>query len=150
VTDASDRPVDNLTREAFRLFEDNVEQQIVSFAMEDGPVSVAFIFDASSSMKNRMDRSIKAIDQFLKTMLPQDEFMLIRFNETPKVLTGFTRDPDAILQPLASLQPEGWTALHDAICLGIQKLKLAKNTRRALVVLTDGGDNDSRYSESEV
>jgi VWFA-related protein len=150
VTDATDKPVMNLSPESFRVFEDNVEQKIVSFHREEGPVSVGFIFDASNSMKKRMDRSVKAIEQFLLTRMPEDEFFLVRFSDKPDLVTGFTRDPDEILKSLSSIEPLGWTALHDAICLGVQQIKKAKNSRRALFVLTDGGDNNSRYSESEV
>jgi Ca-activated chloride channel homolog len=150
VTDATDKPVMNLASESFRVFEDDVEQKIVSFFREEGPVSVGFIFDASSSMKKRMDRSVAAIQQFLLTRMPGDEFFLVRFSDKPELVTGFTREPDEILASLSNVQPLGWTALHDAICLGVQQMKKAKNSRRALFVLTDGGDNNSRYSESEV
>jgi VWFA-related protein len=150
VTDAADRPIENLTPDSFRIFEDDVEQRIVSLSTEEGPVSVGFVFDSSGSMKGRMDRSIQAIEQFLKTFVPEDEFFLVRFSDHPELATGFTRDPDAILGALSFVQPMGWTALHDAICLGIQRLKSAKNSRRALLILTDGGDNNSRYTEGEV
>jgi VWFA-related protein len=150
VTDATDRPVMNLASDSFRVFEDNIEQKIVSFFREEGPVSVGFIFDASSSMKKRMDRSVAAIEQFLLTRMPGDEFFLVRFSDQPELVTGFTHEPDEILSSLSSVQPLGWTALQDAICLGVQQMKKAKNPRRALFILTDGGDNNSRYSESEV
>jgi len=151
VTDATDHPVTDLAPDSFRVFEDNIEQRVVSFHREDGPVSVGFIFDASRSMKGRrMDRSIAAIEQFLQTLTKGDDFFLIRFSDRPTLLTGFTEDPDYILSSLSFVQPEGWTALNDAICLGIQFIKRAKNSRRALVLLTDGEDNNSRYSDSEV
>jgi Ca-activated chloride channel family protein len=150
VTDAKDQPVTDLPADAFRVFEDNVEQQVVSLHREEGPVSVGFIFDASASMKKRMDRSIAAVDQFLKTLMPGDEFFAIRFNDRPALLTKFTQDPSDIIAALSGIQPEGWTALNDAICLGITQMKHARNKRRALIVLTDGGDNNSRYSDSEV
>jgi len=150
VTDSTDHPIANLAPDSFRVFEDNVEQKIVSFLREDGPVSVGFIFDASSSMKGRMDRSIAAVRQFLQTLNPGDEFFLIRFSDRPVLLTGFTDDTDYILSSLTLVQPGGWTALNDAICLGLQQMKHARNPRRALFVLTDGGDNNSRYSDGEV
>lgn len=150
VTDAADHPVADLAADSFRVFEDNVEQKIVSLHHEDGPVSVGFIFDSSSSMKGRMDRSIAAVQQFMKTLNPGDEFFLIRFSDKPEVLSGFTDTPDDILSSLSFVQPQGWTALNDAICLGLQRMKRAKNPRRALFVLTDGGDNNSRYTDSEV
>jgi len=150
VTDPTDHPVTDLAANSFRVFEDNIEQKVVSFHREDGPVSVGFIFDASSSMKGRMDRSIAAIEQFLKTLAKGDEFFLISFSDQPTQLTGFTEDPDSILSSLSFVRPDGWTALNDAICLGTQLIKRGKNSRRALLVLTDGSDNNSRYSNSEV
>jgi Ca-activated chloride channel family protein len=150
VTDANDNFITDLAQDSFRVFDDNIEQKIVSFQREDGPVSVGFIFDTSRSMKGRMDRSVAAIDQFLKTLTKGDEFLLIRFSDRPTLVTGFTEDSDYILSSLSLVQPEGWTALNDAICLGIQRMKRAKNSRRALFVLTDGDDNNSRYSDSEV
>ena len=151
VTDAStDQPVTDLSAGAFRVFEDNVEQTVVSLHREEGPVSVGFIFDASASMKKRMTQSVAAIGQFLKTLMPGDEYFLVRFSDRPQLLTRFTDNPDDILSELSGVQPEGWTALNDAICLGVQQMKHAKNARRALIVLTDGGDNNSRYSDPEV
>jgi VWFA-related protein len=150
VTDSLDRPVDGLPANQFRIFEDGIEQRIKSVVREEGPVSVGFIFDASSSMKGRMEKSIEAVKTFLNTMTPGDEFFLIRFNDEPQQLTGFTPNPDDILGALSFVKPEGWTALNDAICLGMQRMHSAKNARRALFVLTDGGDNNSRYSEPEV
>ena len=150
VLDPMDKPVDNLRPDVFRVFEDDVEQRVVSLSKEEGPVSVGFIFDTSSSMKNRMDRSVAAIQQFLQSNMPGDEYFLMSFADRPSMVTGFTTNPDDILRELGELQPIGWTALHDAICLGLQRMKTAKNARRALFVLTDGGDNNSRYSESEV
>lgn len=150
VTDATDHPISNLVAESFRVFEDNVEQKIVSFYREDGPVSIGFIFDASSSMKGRVDRSVAAVQQFLATLEKGDEYFLVRFSDRASLLTGFTDQSQAILSSLKSVEPHGWTALNDAICLGLQEMKRAKNPRRALIILTDGGDNNSRYTDSEV
>ncbi len=82
--------------------------------------------------------------------MPTDEYFLIRFNDKPEPVTNFTQNPEEILSTLSSSPPQGWTALYDAICLGLHQMRTAKNTRRALFVLSDGGDNNSRYSESEV
>lgn len=150
VTDSTDHPVTDLAAGSFRVFEDNVEQKVVSFHREDGPVSVGFVFDASSSMKGRMEPSVAAIRQFVNTLTRGDEFFLLRFSDRPTLITPFTKDPDDLLSALSLVQPQGWTALNDAIYLGVQRLKKAKNPRRALFVLTDGGDNNSRYSSSEV
>jgi len=150
VVDPTDKPVENLRPDVFRVFEDDVEQHVVSLSKEEGPVSVGFVFDASSSMKNRIDRSVEAIKQFLKNSIPGDEYFLVRFSDKPSMVTGFTSDPNVITGELSAIEPLGWTALQDAIYLGTQQMKRAKNARRALFVLTDGNDNNSRYSESEV
>lgn len=150
VSDAQDHPVGNLTAESFRVLEDDVEQKIVSCTREEGPVSMGFVFDTSSSMRGRMERAIEAVRQFLGTAVAGDEFLLIRFSDRPRMVTEFTRDPSAIVDALSLIQPGGWTALQDAICLGVHRLDASQNPRRALLVLTDGGDNNSRYSEREV
>ncbi len=97
-----------------------------------------------------MDRSIAAIDQFLKSGAKGDEFFLIRFSDRVSLVQGFTSDPDAILSGLSMVRPEGWTSLLDAIYLGVQQMKSAKHSRKALFILSDGADNNSRYTESEV
>jgi len=150
VSDQRGRPVMDLPVEAFHLHEGNVEQKIVSLFREEGPISVGFVFDASSSMKKRMDRSMAAIEQFLKSGSEGDEFFLIRFSDRVSIVQGFTSDPDAILSGLSMVQPDGWTALLDAIYLGVQQMKSAKHSRKALFILSDGADNSSRYTESEV
>jgi VWFA-related protein len=150
VTDPWDRPVMDLPTQSFHLFENNVEQKIVSLFREEGPVSVGFIFDSSSSMRKRMDRSVAAIQQFLTNTAKGDEYFLVKFADHASLLQGFTNDPADIISRLSSIQPDGWTALLDAIYMGVQHMKVAKNSRRALFVLTDGGDNSSRYTEGEM
>jgi Ca-activated chloride channel homolog len=150
VTDRQDRPVMDLPMEAFDLYEGDEEQKVVSLFREEGPISVGFLFDASGSMKKRMDRSIAAIEQFLRNSAAGDEFFLIRFSDRVNLVQKFTNDPDAILSGLSTVQPVGWTALLDAIYLGIQEMKSARHSRKALFILSDGSDNNSRYTESEV
>ena len=149
VTDPTDRPVLDLTTDKFRIFEDGVEQKVVSLFREEGPISIGIIFDASGSMKNRLDQSIQSLDQLFKGTTAGDEFFLVRFNDRPALERDFTPESADITSSLASVQAIGWTALHDAICLGVQHMKHARNKRKALLVLTDGGDNNSRYTESE-
>jgi VWFA-related protein len=111
---------------------------------------MGFVFDTSSSMKNRIMPSVDAIQRFLKTATPDDEFSFVQFSDKPEFVLDFTKDTDQILKAVGSAQPEGWTALNDAIVLAAQHMKKAHNTRKALVVLTDGEDNNSRYTEKEV
>jgi Ca-activated chloride channel family protein len=150
VTDKTNRPYTGLEAQNFRIFDEGVEQQIASFSREDAPGSVGIVFDASSSMRRKIDESRAAIVTFLRNTMPQDEFFMIRFNENPQTLCGFTSDPRDIEQLLPQIEPDGWTALLDAIYLGLNGMKQAHNTRKALLVLSDGEDNSSRYSASEI
>jgi VWFA-related protein len=150
VTDPNGFPVDTLKRGDFHLFEDDVEQRIESFSVEQAPASIGIVFDSSGSMKNKLDRSFQAVDQFLKASLPGDEFFLVQFSDRPHMRVSFTRDADEIMSNLNLIQPEGWTAMLDAMYLGVQKMRTAQNARKALLVLSDGGDNNSRYSEGEI
>jgi VWFA-related protein len=150
VNDQLDHPIAGLRKDDFRLFEDDVEQKVVYLSGEDAPASVGIIFDASGSMRDKMQTSVTAVDQFFRTTLPGDEFLLVRFSDKPALITGFTDDTHEISGWLHSIRAGGWTALHDAIYLGVQKMKAARNSRRALFILSDGGDNNSRYSAPEI
>jgi len=149
VTDPMDRPVHDLPQQSFRILEDGVEQRITSFSHEEGPVSMGLLFDSSGSMKGRIESSIEALKLIFKTVTPGDEFFLIQFSEKPKYLCGFTTDPEVIRRALGHVEAKGWTALLDAMALGANEMRRAHN-RRALLVLSDGNDNNSRYSEAEV
>jgi Ca-activated chloride channel family protein len=150
VTDKHNRPVRGLRAENFRLFDEGKEQTIASFSREDAPASVGIIFDASSSMRKKMEDSRQAIVQFLANTIPDDEFFMIRFNENPHQMCEFTDDPRDIERLLPEIEPDGWTALLDAVYLGMNRLKHAHNSRKALLVLSDGEDNSSRYTASEI
>jgi Ca-activated chloride channel family protein len=150
VVDSQDYPVTSLPRSSFKVYENDVEQDVLTFHKEDGPVSVGFIVDTSRSMARRMEPSIAAIEQFLKTGMPGDEYMLMRFSSNPSLITSFTERPEEIHGALSTLSAEGSTALNDAVYVGVQEMKRAKNGRKALFVLTDGADNNSRYSGSQV
>ena len=150
VTDALDRPVEGLLKGDFRIYEDNVKQEIISSSTEDVAASVGLVFDASGSMGNKIVPSVDAVERFFKTTLPGDEFLLVRFSDKPQFVGGFTPDIGEISRWLHSLRAAGWTALNDAIYLGIQKMKGARNARKVILVLSDGGDNNSRYSTREI
>jgi Ca-activated chloride channel family protein len=150
VTDQHDQPILNLHKEDFRLFEDSSEQKIESLSIDEAPLSLGIVFDASGSMKNKIDKSFRAVEQFLKTSLPGDEFFLVQFADEASVLSPFTRDTDEITSNLGLIRPQGWTAMFDAIYLAVNQMRHAKNPRKALLILSDGGDNNSRYSEGEV
>ncbi len=150
VTDPYEHPIRGLHKEDFRLFEDSTEQQISQFFSDDSPISVGLVFDASNSMRPKMDQSRKAITEFLKLSSPGDEFFLLAFNDRPEMVSGFTSSIDDIGNALPSIQPRGWTSLYDAIYLAISQMKRATHGRKVLLVLSDGNDNDSRYTKSEL
>lgn len=149
VTDVLGRPVQGLGHADFQLFEDNVAQKIVYVTTEEAPVSVGVIFDCSGSMANKIETSVATMEQFFTMTLPGDEFLLIKVSDRPHLITGFSSDISELSGWLHSFRPAGWTALNDAIYMGIQKMKMAKNARKALLILSDGGDNNSRYSAME-
>ena len=150
VTDRDDRPILDLHRENFHVFEDAVEQKIESFSIDQAPVSLGIVFDASGSMRNKIDESFSAVEQFLKTSMPGDEYFLVQFSDVPKLRVPFTPDVDEITTSLNLVKPQGWTAMFDAIYVAVNQMRRAKNPRRALLILSDGGDNNSRYSGAEV
>ncbi|HEX3820615.1 MAG TPA: VWA domain-containing protein [Candidatus Sulfotelmatobacter sp.] len=150
ITDDLNRAVVGLNRENFQLFENKKPQQIRNFSSEDTPVSIGIIVDTSGSMSSKLDRAREAVRRFCDVANPQDEFFLITFSDAPHLVTDFTQRPENIEGDLITTQPKGKTALLDAIYMGIQKLHNAKYKRKALLVLSDGGDNHSRYNERQI
>ncbi len=149
-TDPFGAPFPGLRREVFRLFENGVEQQIRYFSAEDAPVSLGIVFDASRSMQGKLDESRAAVAQFFKTAIPGDEYFLVEFNDAPRLLCDFTSDTERLENSLAGITAKDWTALLDAVYMGIHQMKHARNARKALLILSDGGDNNSRYTEGEM
>jgi Ca-activated chloride channel homolog len=150
VTDPMNRLVTGLEQEDFQVYENNGEQKIRSFAAEDAPVSIGIIMDLSGSMTSKLIRAREAILQFIKTANPEDEFFVIGFNDRPELIEDFTSSVEDIQARLATVRSGHRTALLDAIYYGVTKMKEAKHERKALLVVSDGGDNRSRYTEGEV
>ena len=150
ITDPYNRLVTGLEQENFRIFEDNVEQDVAHFSNEDVPVSIGVIFDLSGSMANKVDKSRLAALQFFKTANPQDEFFLVSFNDRAQLVSPFTSSIEDLQTRLMFTAAHGRTAMLDAIYLGLSQMKGARNTKRALLIISDGGDNHSRYSERDI
>jgi len=150
ITDPMNRLVTGLEQEDFTVFENNNKQKIMSFAAEDAPVSIGIIFDLSGSMTSKLVRARESILQFIKTANPQDEFFVIGFNDRPELIEDFTSSVEDIQARLATVRSGHRTALLDAIYYGVAKMKDARHQRKALLVVSDGGDNRSRYTEGEV
>lgn len=150
VTDPSNRFVLGLQQQDFHLFEDGTEQTITHFSGEDAPLSLGLVFDMSGSMADKLAISRQAAIQFLSTMNPQDEAFLVAFGDHAQLVSGFTSNVDEIRKQLTQLQPIGLTALLDATQLAMAEMKKAKNPRKAILMISDGGDNNSKYSSAQI
>jgi len=150
ITDPLNRLVTGLDRENFNLFEGKDQQEIKTFSSEDAPVSIGVIFDVSNSMSSKIERAREAVIEFFKTANPQDEFFMIAFSDKPEEIADFTSSVDEIQNRLLYTVPRGRTALLDAIYLGVTKMLQAKYPKKALLIISDGGDNHSRYTENEI
>jgi Ca-activated chloride channel family protein len=150
VTDPLDRLVTGLAKEHFRVFEDGVEQEILSLSSEDVPVSIGLVFDMSGSMSDKVEKAREAAVQFMRTANPQDQFFLVSFNDRAELTSGFTSSVDELQNRMMFTASRGRTALFDAIYLGLSQMRGAHNGKRALLIISDGGDNHSRYTEGDV
>ncbi len=150
ITDPMNRLVTGLEQNDFFVYENNSLQKVKTFATEDAPVSIGIIMDLSGSMTSKLIRARDSILQFMKTANPQDEFFVIGFNDRPELIEDFTQSIEDIQARLQTVRSGRRTALLDAIYYGMDKMKLARNERKALLVVSDGGDNRSRYTEGEV
>jgi len=150
VTDSLNRFVLGLQKEDFHLLEDSVEQTVVHFSGEDAPLSVGLVFDESGSMDYKLRTSQAAVAQFLKTLNADDEAFLVEFSDTAKVSVEFTSSTSQIQEALKNAKPGGLTAMLDGINLALREMKKAKNSRKAIVIVSDGGDNHSQYIPSQI
>jgi VWFA-related protein len=150
VTDPTNRYVLGLRKENFHLLEDGVEQSIAFFSSEDAPLSIGLIVDASGSMALKLGTSRRAVSQFLKTMNSSDEAFLVEFSDSADVALPFAHDMSAIDRRMGSLTTGGLTAMLDPIHISLEEMKKAANPRKALLIVSDGGDNHSRYNSSQI
>jgi Ca-activated chloride channel family protein len=150
VTDPLDRIVIGLGRNDFQILDGKQSQEIRHFSREDSPVSLGIILDCSGSMKSKIERARDAVSEILKIGNPQDEFFLLKFADRPEQVADFTPAVDGIQSDMMMGQPRGRTALLDAIYLGLSKMRQARFQKKALLIISDGGDNHSRYTEGEL
>jgi len=150
VTDPFNRLVTGLEMENFRVFEEKEEQEVIHFSSEDVPISIGVVFDMSGSMSNKVDKARLAALQFFKTANPQDEFCLVSFNDRAQLVSRFTPTVEELQSRMMYTAAKGRTALFDAVYLGLSQMKSARNTKKALLIISDGGDNHSRYNESDI
>jgi Ca-activated chloride channel homolog len=150
VTDTLNRYVSGLSQEHFQIWEDKLEQKIAYFSSEDVPVSLGVIFDVSGSMKDKISTARDAAVTFLKTGNPDDEYFLVEFANRPEVAADFTTDVSKLQNKLIFTPAKGMTALYDAVYVGLEKVKEGSNPKKALLLITDGEDNRSRYTFQNV
>ncbi|HMD70269.1 MAG TPA: VWA domain-containing protein [Bryobacteraceae bacterium] len=150
VSDPLNRPVTGLERENFRLYEDKQERKITTFSMEDEPVAVGLVFDTSGSMGDKLRESRLAAHTFLRTSNPEDEFFLVEFDSSPRLAVPLTSNAGAIENQLVFTQSKGSTALLDGLMLALHEMRKSRKNKKALLLITDGGDNNSRYTETEI
>ena len=150
VNDPLGRPVSGLEKENFRVFEDKAEQPITQFASDDEPIAAGLVFDTSGSMGEKLRRSRMAAAEFFKLANPADEFFLVEFDNRPRLVVPLTHDTGSIENRLAFSKSGGSTALLDAIYMALAEMKHSKLNKKALLVISDGGDNHSRYTVREV
>lgn len=150
VVDAANRPVITLGKDNFKLFEGGEQKDIRYFSVEDSPISVGILLDLSFSMKDKIDTARQALHQFFENSNPDDDYFVIGFSDYPALLADSTRSTASIEGKLTLAFPHGNTALLDAIYMGVNRLQKARYKRRALVIISDGGDNHSRYAKNEI
>ncbi len=150
VTNELGANVAGLSKGDFQLWEDNIAQEITHFSMDDAPASVGLVYDCSGSMRGKMAQAAAAAQAFFRTANPEDEFFLVEFGDWPKLTAPFTTDVNDILTRILHTKPFGRTALLDAMQMAMKQMKKAVNPRKALVILSDGGDNQSRRNLHEI
>lgn len=150
VSDPYGRFVTGLDQSHFEIFDDKVKQSIEFFSDSDVPITLGIIYDVSGSMQSRISRSLHALRRFVDTSHVDDEYFLVGFNQRAQLIRDFTTSGESVVNSLTLVQPQGRTALYDATYIGVEKAKQGRHTKRALLVISDGQDNNSRYTFSEL
>ncbi len=150
VTDPLGRPVAGLEKQHFKIADNKESQTISTFSMDDGPVALGLVFDTSSSMRGVLAAARRAAALFVKLANPGDNFLLVEFDSAPRMTVPLTEDLAHIQYELTFNQSRGSTALIDGVYMAMHEIKKSQNERKALIVVSDGGDNNSRYTASEL
>ncbi|HRH40842.1 MAG TPA: VWA domain-containing protein [Pyrinomonadaceae bacterium] len=151
VTDKTGRAVTGLDKNNFDIYDNKELQEIHFFSDADVPASVSIVFDTSGSMsEGKLIQAKEALARFVRTSKAEDEFFLVDFNTRAQLLLNRTRDSDAVLKKLSYVEPKGNTAFYDAVYLGVEKVLQGSRTRKIVLVISDGEDNESRYSFKEL
>jgi Ca-activated chloride channel family protein len=146
VEDARDRPVLELAKRDFELYDSGKPQDIKYFFAQAAPISIGLILDFSQSMENKIEREREAVVQFLNNANPEDDYFAIAVSSKPQLIADATDSPDELQARIGEKPPQGSTALLDSIAMGLTRMRSARYQRRALIIISDGGDNSSRYA----
>lgn len=146
VTDQSGRFVSGLTKDDFRVYDEELLQTVTHFNADRVPVSLGIVLDTSGSMDgDKMIAAKQALDRFLLQLVdPDDEAFLYRFDNAPELVEGWTRDKRRISESLNRIQPRGSTALYDAVVDAVRLAQQGHNRKKAVVIISDGNDTTSR------
>ena len=150
VTDSYGKVVTGLKSDNFQVYDDKVGQKIAEFSNEDAPISIGIVYDVSGSMRGRINRSISALTRFFETSHRDDDVFLMAFNSRPILVQDFTTSPESVLSHLTLVDASQSTALFDAVYVAVEKIKQGRHARKALLVISDGQDNHSRYGYREL
>ena len=150
VTNNRDQVISDLDRNSFSVYENGIEQTIVHFGLEEAPVSACFLFDSSNSMTGKLRDAVEAVNQILDTAISEDEYCLVRFSSWPEVMVSLTSNTGRVAAAMRRIDAAGWTALLDAVYLGMQEVRHGRNQHKAIILISDGGDNRSRHSEGAI
>ena len=151
VTDAAGRAVSGLSKNSFSVYDNGELREIQFFSDEDAPASVAVVFDTSGSMnEGKIVKAKEALRRFIRTSKDGDEFFLIDFNSRPRLLLNGTRDENAVWQKFSYVEPDGNTAFYDAVYFCVENVLRGTRRREIVLVISDGEDNDSRYTFKEL
>jgi Ca-activated chloride channel family protein len=150
VTDKLGRPVTGLEKENFRVFDNKVEQKITQLGMDDEPVAVGFIFDVSGSIGGALEQYRRATHEFFTSADDKDEFFLVEFQSSAKLVVPLTRQVNQIEYQIMMTKSAGMTSLYDAVYLAASEIRKSKLTKKALILVSDGGENNSRYTYTEL
>ena len=150
VNDELNHPITGLEKGNFQIFDEKMEQSIRAFSTEDEPIALGFVFDTSGSMRNALPAGREAAEQFLKLANPEDEFFLVEFDSAPRLSIPLTSDTGRVGTKILMTKSGGSTALIDALYLAIHEIGKSNKTKKALVLISDGGENNSRYTAAEI
>jgi len=150
VSDPLGRFVTGLDKRHFEVYDDGVKQEIAHFSDEDAPLTLGIIYDVSGSMEDLTLRSFMALRRLFETSHEDDEYFIIAFNDRVKLVQDFTTSPSAIMSRVIFVKAKGSTALFDGVYLGIEKARQGRYRKRALLIISDGEENSSRYSQHDL